>query len=305
MGIKNYFFLVLFFISSLLFAQEKDVSGTVTDENGLPLIGVNIIVKNTSRGTQTDFDGNYSISVSPGETLVFSFVGFSAIEKPLEKAQINVAMAAENLDEVVVVGYGTQSKRKVTDNIVSISSDEINNIPIPSLQGAVTGKAAGVQITQINGKVEGGVKMRIRGVSTISSSQEPLYVIDGMPLINDNESVSQAPINPLISLNPNDIASIEILKDASSAAIYGARGTNGVVLITTKSGKSGKTKVSVNTSSGWSKPTNKLDWLNSAQYIELLSEANANSYGPEDTYLTEEDGFFDYVLMGKTGEILR
>ena len=301
MGIKNYFFLVLFFISSLLVAQEKDVSGTVTDENGLPLIGVNIIVKNTSRGTQTDFDGNYSISVSPGETLVFSFVGFSAVEKSVgESSTINVTMnTAENLDEVVVVGFGTQSKRKVTDNIVSISSDEINDIPIPSLQGALTGKAAGVQITQINGKVEGGVKMRIRGVSTISSSQEPLYVIDGMPLINDNESVSEAPINPLISLNPNDIASIEILKDASSAAIYGARGTNGVVLITTKSGKSGKTKVSINTSSGWSKPTNKLDWLNSAQYIELLSEANANSYGPEDTYLTEEGGFFDFVSNGK------
>jgi len=301
MGIKNYLIVGLFFISSLLVAQEKDVSGSVTDENGLPLIGVNIIVKNTSRGTQTDFDGNYSISANAGEILVFSFVGFSASERTVgESSTINVTMqTSENLDEIVVVGYGTQSKRNITDNIVSISSEDINEIPIPSLQGALTGKAAGVQITQINGKVEGGVKMRIRGVSTISSSQEPLYVIDGMPLINDNESVSEAPINPLISLNPNDIASIEILKDASSAAIYGARGTNGVVLITTKSGKSGKTKVSVSTSSGWSSPTNKLDWLNSAQYIELLSEANANSYGPEDTYLTEEGGFFDFVSNGK------
>ncbi|NJW54774.1 TonB-dependent receptor plug domain-containing protein, partial [Salinimicrobium oceani] len=135
-------------------------------------------------------------------------------------------------------------------------------------------------------------------ISSISSSQEPLYVIDGMPLINDDESVSQAPINPLISLNPNDIASIEILKDASSAAIYGARGTNGVVLITTKSGKSGKTKISLNTSMGWSEPTNTLDWLNAEQYVELFTEASANSYGAEDTWLTEEGGYFDWMANG-------
>jgi len=174
------------------------------------------------------------------------------------------------------------------------------------MQGALTGKAAGVQIQQINGKVEGGVKMRIRGISSISSSQEPLYVIDGMPLINDDESTSEAPINPLISLNPNDIASIQILKDASSAAIYGARGTNGVVLITTKQGKSGKTKVSLNTSTGWSEATNKMKWLNAEQYVELFTEASTNSYGAEDTWLTEDGGYFDWMSNGKdwrTGEV--
>lgn len=308
MKIKNYLFLGLMLISSIAFAQEKEITGVVVGDNGLPLIGVNIIIEGTSRGTQTDFDGNYSIMASPGEVLVYSFVGFGTQKRTVGAENvINVEMAADNsLDEVVVVGYGTQSKRKVTDNIATISEDEINNIPIPSLQGALTGKAAGVQITQINGKVEGGVKMRIRGISSISSSQEPLYVIDGMPLINDDESTSQAPINPLISLNPNDIASIQILKDASSAAIYGARGTNGVVIITTKSGKSGKTRISVNSSVGWSKPTNTLDWLNAEQYVELFTEASANTYGADDLWLVEEGGYFDWMANGldwRNGEV--
>jgi len=308
MKIKNYFFLGLFFVSSILMAQEKKISGVVKGEDGLPLIGVNIVIDNTSKGTQTDFDGKYEIKASPQDVLVFSFVGYKVIKRTVgQETVINIEMVSDNtFEEVVVVGFGKQSKRKVTDNIASVSSSDINNIPIASMQGALTGKAAGVQITQINGKVEGGVKMRIRGVSSISSSQEPLYVIDGMPLINDDESVSEAPINPLISLNPNDIESIQILKDASSAAIYGARGTNGVVLITTKQGKSGKTKVSLNTSTGWSEATNKMKWLNAEQYVELFTEASTNSYGAEDTWLTEEGGYFDWMSNGKdwrTGEV--
>lgn len=293
--------LLFSFVANAGLAQTKTVSGTVNDINGIPLPGVNVIVQNTSRGTQTDFDGNYIIEVSEGEVLLFSYVGYRTEDVTVganDTINITLQEDASQLDEVLVVGYGTQSKRKVTGNIASISSEEINNVPIPSVQGALTGKAAGVQITQINGKVEGGVKMRIRGISTISSSQEPLYVLDGLPLINDNESTSEAPINPLISLNPNDIESIEILKDASSAAIYGARGTNGVVLITTKQGRAGKTKVSINASTGFSKPTNKLDWLNAEQYIELLTEANANTYGADDTYYTEEGGGFDQISNG-------
>lgn len=308
MKIKNYFFLGLFFVSSFLIAQEKKISGVVKGEDGLPLMGVNIFIENTNKGTQTDFDGNYAIIASPQDVLVYSFVGYKVIKRTIgQETIINIEMVSDNtFEEVVVVGFGKQSKRKVTDNIASVSSSDINQIPIASMQGALTGKAAGVQITQINGKVEGGVKMRIRGVSSISSSQEPLYVIDGMPLINDDESTSEAPINPLISLNPNDIESIQILKDASSAAIYGARGTNGVVLITTKQGKSGKTKVSLNTSTGWSEATHKVKWLNAAQYVELFTEASTNSYGAEDTWLTEEGGYFDWMSNGKdwrTGEV--
>ena len=305
----NYFLpVMMLFIFYSGFAQERTVTGAITDNNGMPLAGVNIIIENTNRGTQSDFDGNYSIVANEEHVLVFSFVGFSPVRRPVgANSVINVQLSEDNtLDEVVVVGYGTQSKRKVTDNIASISADEINNIPVANMQGALVGKAAGVQITQINGKVEGGVKMRVRGIASISSSQEPLYVIDGMPLINDDESVSEAPINPLISINPNDIESIEILKDASSAAIYGARGTNGVVLITTKQGKAGKSKISINTSNGWSRATNKLEWLNAEEYVELFTEASTNSYGAEDTWLTEEGGYFDDMANGlnwRTGEV--
>ena len=170
----------------------------------------------------------------------------------------------------------TQSKRNLTDNVAKISGADLQEIATPSLQNTLSGKAAGVQVTQINGKVDGGVKIFIRGVSTIASSKEPLYVIDGVPIINANESGNGAPTNPLISLNPNDIESIDILKDASSAAIYGSRGTNGVVLITTKKGKQGKAKIAVNFSQGVSTPTNTRDWLNAKEYTELLTEAIKN-----------------------------
>lgn len=298
MKIKNYFFLGLLFLSSILMAQEKNISGVVTDEEGLPLMGVNIIIENAQRGTQTDFDGKYSIMANPQDVLQFSFIGYKTIKRTVgQETTINIQLNSDStLDEVIVTGYGKQSKRNVTDNIASITSESIGQVPIASMQGALIGKAAGVQITQINGKVEGGVKMRIRGIASISSSQEPLYVIDGMPLINDDESTTSAPINPLISLNPNDIESIQILKDASSAAIYGARGTNGVVLITTKQGRSGKTKVSLNVSNGWSEATNKLKWLNAAQYVELFTEADVNTYGIEDIPWAEEQ--FDWMSNG-------
>jgi TonB-linked SusC/RagA family outer membrane protein len=305
MKIKNYFFLGLLFISSILNAQEKTISGIVKGDDGLPLAGVNIYVESTKRGTQTDFDGKYSILVNPNNVIVFSFVGFKTISKTITtETTLDIQMVSDStLDEILIVGFGKQSKRNLTDNVASIDANEINDIPVPNMQSTLTGKAAGVQITQINGKVEGGVKMRIRGISSISSSQEPLYVLDGMPLINDDESTTDAPINPLISLNPNDIESIEILKDASSAAIYGARGTNGVVLITTKQGKSGKTKVSFSSSFGWTKPTNTVDWLNAEEYVELFTEASANSYGADDTWLTEEGGYFDWMANGKDWRI--
>lgn len=303
MGVMNskpyiVFILLLLLITPVSYGQEKTVAGTVTDQDNLPLPGVNVLVEGTTSGTQTDFDGNYSISASEGQTLVFSYLGQRTVDIAVGASNtLNVQMEedASQLDEVIVVGYGSQSKRTVTDNIATISSDQLNDIPTPSLQSALTGKAAGVRITQINGKVEGGIKVRVRGVSTISSSQEPLYVIDGIPITNADESTNDSPINPLVSINPNDIESIQILKDASSAAIYGARGTNGVVLITTKSGKDGKTKVSLNTSYGWSQATNKRDWLNASQYKELFLESGLNGG------LTEEDiqDQFDFYANGQ------
>lgn len=273
--------LTLFVLSftGFSYAQDQKISGTVKDENNLPLPGVNILVKGTARGVQSDFDGNYIIPASKGDVLVYSFIGYTTQEIPVgDKTDIDVILALNTaeLDEVLLVGYGTSTKRNLTDNVASVSASEINNIPVPSVQSTLSAKAAGVQVTQVNGKAESGIKVRVRGVSTISSSQEPLYVVDGVPIINSDENINDSPINPLISLNPDDIASIEILKDASSAAIYGARGTNGVVLITTKRGKSGDTKISLNTSYGWSKATHRKKFLNTQQYVELLTEAYLN-----------------------------
>ncbi|WP_269684005.1 SusC/RagA family TonB-linked outer membrane protein [Flavobacterium lacustre] len=298
--LKGFMVFLTMLCTSLTYSQ--DVSGKVSDSSG-PLPGASVLIKGTTKAAQTDMDGKFTIeNVGPNAVLIFSYLGLKSQEINVAgKTTINVTLKEDSaeLKEVVVIGFGKQSKRKVTDNMATISADQINQIPVANLQGALTGKAAGVQITQINGKVEGGVKMRIRGISSISSSQEPLYVIDGMPLINDDESTTSAPINPLISLNPNDIESIQILKDASSAAIYGARGTNGVVLITTKQGKSGKTKISLNTSGGWSQATHKLKWLNAAQYVELFTEASANTWGADDLWLTEPGGFFDGLANGK------
>jgi len=292
--------LLLVLLMQFSFAQQKTISGTVTDDSG-PLPGVNVIIKGTINGTQTDFDGKYTIQANVGDILVFSFVGMTTHQATVGASDIiDVTLETGNvLDEVVVVGFGTQSKRRVTDNIASVSAKEIGEIPTPSIQSTLSGKASGVQITQINGKVEGGIKVRVRGVSTITSSQEPLYVVDGVPLINSDESINNSPINPLVTINPNDIESIDILKDASSAAIYGARGSNGVIIITTKQGRQGKTKVSINSSYGWSEAANTREWLNAAEYVELFTESFANVGG-------SPDGDFDFFAGGdgwRRGEI--
>lgn len=296
------FLLCLFGILGIQ-AQEKTISGSITDQDNVPLPGVNILVKETTRGTQSDFDGNYAISASEGDILIFSFLGQRTIERTIGASTvINVQMQedASQLEEVVVVGFGTQSKRLLTDNVAKIDSDQIGGIATPSLQSSLVAKAPGVQITQINGKLEGGVKVIIRGLSSVSASQEPLYVIDGIEMNNNNISSIGANLNPLLALNPNDIASIDILKDASATAIFGAKGTNGVVLITTKRGKEGKSTISVDISSSYGEPTNKRDWLNSAQYIELLKESALNSGFFADE--AESDDWVDNRLQRYQGD---
>ncbi|MGY3793694.1 SusC/RagA family TonB-linked outer membrane protein [Aquimarina sp. 433] len=306
MKVNHYNLLMLvFFISGIAMAQQRSISGSIKDNKGIPLPGVNILIKDTNRGTQSDFDGMYTIEAASGETIMFSFLGYITKEIVLNNQNIIDVILDEDvsaLEEVVVVGFGTQSRRKITANIASISSDEINEIPTPSLQSSLTGKAAGVQVTQLNGKVEGGIKVRVRGVATISSSQEPLYVVDGIPITNADESINNSPINPLIALNPNDIESIDILKDASSAAIYGARGTNGVIIITTKQGKRGKTKVSLNSSYGISSATNKRDWLNAEQYVELMTESALNA-GFSQAGIEGQFDFYANGLDWRNGEV--
>lgn len=298
--LQGFLTVFLVFLGQFALAQEQLVTGTVTDEQGMPLPGVNVVVENTNRGVQTDFDGNYSIEASPGEILVFSYLGFASERRGVgTDGVLNVQLAedAAELDEVVVVGYGTQSKRQLTDNVAKLTAADIEEVPTPSIQNALSGKAAGVQVSQTNGKVEGGVNIRIRGVASIGAGSEPLYVLDGVPLINNNESSNGAPTNPLLTLSSNEIESIDILKDASAAAVYGSRGANGVVIITTKKGKQGKASFNVNFSNGISTPTNLVEWLDADQYVELFTEAAVNSMG-EEAGTEYIEGIFDFLSSG-------
>ncbi|MEM1134822.1 MAG: carboxypeptidase-like regulatory domain-containing protein, partial [Bacteroidota bacterium] len=211
--------------------EQQVISGVVTSiEDGEPLPGVSILIKGTSVGTTTNFEGEYSINVSSSATLQFSFIGYETQEIEVgNQTEIDIVMQVDlgQLDEVVVVGYGTQRKSDLTGAVGSISEEEVRAVPTLSLDQSLQGRVAGVQVTQANAQPGGTVSVRIRGGNSITAGNEPLYVVDGFIGAGD-----------LNSINPNDIASIEILKDASATAIYGARGANGVVLITTKSGKS-------------------------------------------------------------------
>ncbi len=293
--------LSVFLISNSLIGQESEelnISGVVYDENEVPLPGANIIISGTKKGVQTDFDGRYEIPAKKGSVLVFSYLGYTTQRVTIEDtSKINITLQTDisGLDQIVVIGYGSSSKKRVTASISTIRSSDIEDIPSPGLQSVMTSKISGVQITQISGKVESGIKVRIRGISTIGASQEPLYVIDGVPVINDDESINNSPINPLIGLNTSDIESIDFLKDASSAAIYGARGTNGVIIITTKQGKANKTKITFSNSTGWSEATHRKEMLNAEQYVELFTEAALNS----GLTTAEIETKFDQLALGK------
>lgn len=253
---------------------QKTVRGTVTDaDENRPLVGGTVTVQNTNRGALTDDAGNYSVEVPDGaSTLIFSYVGYATQEVVVgNQSTINVSLATDQnlLDEVVVVGYGTQKKTNVTGSIVSVKADEIARVQTPSLDAAIQGKVPGVYVTSNGGQPGGGISVRIRGVGAINNSN-PLYVIDGVIVNAGNNENS----NPLATINPNDIASIDILKDAASTAIYGARAANGVVLITTKRGQSGKPRVEYGAYFGIQEPTGKLPRpMNAAEFATNMNTA--------------------------------
>lgn len=268
-------------------AQSRTVSGTVYGEDGVtPLPGVNVLLKGTTQGTVTNVEGEYRIQV-PGNdaVLTFTFIGFLGQEITVgNQSAIDITLIedAQQLSEVVVTGYTTQIKRELTGNIASVSGETIENIPVPTFEQALQGRATGVFIESNNGKLGQGIKVRVRGASSVTASNQPLYVVDGIPITSQSQSTSSAETNPLADINFNDVASIEILKDASAAAIYGSRASNGVVLITTKRGKSGQTKFKLNAYTGFNEPTNRREWLNTAEYVELYREAAINSgFNPE------------------------
>ncbi len=263
--------------AQFLLAQNKTVIGKVTDsKDGVPIAGATIAVKGSRIGTVSGQDGTFSLSV-PGSatTLTISVVGFETQDVAISGSSVQVSLKAgqsRNLDEVIVVGYGTKIKRDLTGNIARIKGAEVVNTPVPNLAQALQGRAAGVFVEANNGKVGEGVKVRIRGTGSIGAGNDPLYVIDGVPINTGGLSGNQ-----LADINFNDIETFDILKDASAAAIYGSRAAGGVVLITTKRGRVGKTQLSVNMQYGTNKPTHLRGFLNAREYVDLLREAAINS----------------------------
>jgi len=273
--------LTLFLVNAMAFAQGRVITGTVTStEDGLGVPGATVLVKGTTIGTATDIDGKYTINVPAGSNvLVFTFVGLTSQEVNIgNRSTINVALESDvtALSEVIVTGYGTQPKREVTGAVSSVKGDAIQNLPLQSFDRALQGRASGVQVRSSNGLPGGAVNIRIRGVGSVNAGNEPLFIVDGVQLNNQsNASFTQS--NPLAFLNPNDIESMEILKDAASAAIYGSQAANGVVIITTKKGKQGKAKFEFNAFSGETQPMKFLDILSGPEWYAMRRDAHVNS----------------------------
>ena len=270
--------------------QERIVTGLVTGETGEEMPGVSVVLKGTTRGTTTGADGRYRLALpdlsdGPGTvTLVFSFVGYTSQEAVVgSRSVVNVQLATDDksLNEVVVVGYGTVKKSDLTGAVASISATDLKKVQLTSLDQGLQGRAPGVQVTQSTGQPGGGVSIRVRGGNSITGTNEPLYVIDGFPVFNDQAQtpgVTQgAKPNPLSSINPSDIASIEVLKDASATAIYGSRGANGVVIITTRRGQSGKARIDYEGYIASQQVVRIIPMLNARQYAELINDARQNS----------------------------
>jgi TonB-linked SusC/RagA family outer membrane protein len=280
--LKLLVFIAAFLLSAFAANAQHTVQGKITDENGDPLIGVNVVEKGTMTGTVTNVDGNYEITVSgPNATLNMSFVGYLQEEVAVDgRSVIDVTLLPDikSINEVVVVGYGTQKKADVTGAVATVTSEEIEKSTAGRINEAIQGKLAGVTVTQNSGSPGGSVSIRIRGLGSINNN-DPLIVIDGFPTKDGLEN-----------LNPDDISSINVLKDASATAIYGARGANGVIMITTKSGESGESKISFNASYGVQDLGSDFQMLNSVQYANLYNEILMNN-GQEPYFIkTDEAG---------------
>jgi len=250
--------------------QGKTVTGKVTDVDGESLPGVTVLIKGTSKGTTTDIDGNFTLTdVSENEILQFSYVGMLAQEITVgSRAKIDITMVEDaiGLEEIVAIGYGFMKKSDLTGSVASVKSENINAFPTTNVLQALSGRAAGVQVLQTTGEPGGPISMRIRGANSVQGSNEPLYVVDGFPISGSNPTI----------LNNADIESIEILKDASATSIYGSRGANGVVLITTRGGSSGKTNVHLESSFGMQRIRNKMEMMNAKEYAQFYNRVAVN-----------------------------
>ncbi|PSL26138.1 SusC/RagA family TonB-linked outer membrane protein [Dyadobacter jiangsuensis] len=274
-------------ITQSLLAQNVTVKGKVTDEKGEMIPGASVTVKGSQQGTLTDAEGVYSIDVAGNATLVFSFLGYLKEEVAVSnRSTIDVSLKTDTkaLEEVVVVGYGTQRKVETTGSIASVKAEDLVQTPVANIAQGLQARVAGVQINQNSGSPGGNISVRIRGTNSINGSSEPLYVIDGIQISNGGGITD---VSPLSTINPNDIESVEVLKDASASAIYGARAANGVILITTKRGKNGTTRVTYDGYYGSQKVNKTLDVLNASQFAQLENEVFKNNYYPDPASLGE------------------
>lgn len=292
---------------------QQTITGTVKDESGQPLPGATVLEKGTTNGTTTDISGKFQLSASEDAVLIVSFVGYETQEILVNNRSvidIELNLDSEQLEEVVVVGYGTAKKSDLTGAVTSVKPDDWNQGAIVSLDQALQGRVAGVRINQASAEPGGGVNIRIRGAGSISAGNEPLYVVDGLPLNGGNMlsggggadiPSNGVPKNPLNTINPNDIASIEVLKDASATAIYGSRGANGVILITTKSGNKGKMNVNINSYVGVQTIYKNPDILSTSEYITAMNDLAEDRGDPvvftesDITAIGEGTNWFDYV----------
>ena len=293
-----------------LATQEKRVNGNVFDNFGEPLIGANIIIQGTTVGTLTDFDGKYTITVNDGAVLIFSYIGMTTQIIPVnDKTEINVTMKedADSLKEVLVIGYGRQTKESLTGSVGLVTSDKLDQLPTSTFEQSLRGSMAGLQATAIDGGPGGNTQIRIRGIGSITASSEPLYVIDGIPVqsgsiaTNDNDGRST---NVMSAINPNDIESVTVLKDAASTAIYGSRGANGVILINTKSGKSGEAIITFKSLTGFNTVAsqNILKPINAKQYTQLFLEGYINRGDTAAEAQQKFDSRFQQLIDPSTGK---
>lgn len=263
---RGWFTLLTLILTISLYAQNATLKGVIVDETDTPLIGATVQVKGTSTGSITDFDGNYTIKANKGAVITFSYIGYKTQEiKFTGQPTVNIKMVPDNqtLDEVVVVGYGTMKRSDLTGSVASIAAKDVEGFKTSSVAGALGGQIAGVQITSTDGTPGAGFSINIRGVGTLTGDSSPLYIVDGFE------------VDDIDYLSNSDIESIEILKDASSSAIYGARAANGVVLISTKSGKIGKPIINYNGSASYRKISKKLDVLSPYEFVKLQGEVNS------------------------------
>ena len=284
---KSSRFLLLWVVGMLItvqaFAQSMTVQGVVKDNTGEAVIGANVVVKGTTNGTITDFDGNFMLNVNKGDIIVISFIGYKTQELPAA-ATMNVILEddSEVLEDVVVIGYGSVKKSDLSGSVVAVKAEDMNRGAVTSPQELMQGKVPGLSVTSGDGGPGSGSTIRIRSGASLNATNDPLIVIDGVPISND---AAPGTSNALSTINPNDIETFTVLKDASATAIYGSRASNGVIIITTKKGAEGKISIAYNSTYSYKDPYNRVNVMNGNDFRNTI----LNQYKGQDAYSTIEE----------------